>query len=458
MADIKDAYDVIVIGSGGAGMTAAITAHDLGLETIIFEKTDKIGGNTNKASSGMNASETSYQKAAGVDDKKEDFFEETLKGGHGTNHQDLLHYFVDHSDQAIDWLADLEIVLDNLTITGGMSKPRTHRPHDGSAVGGYLVKGLKANVDKREISVITQADVQEILLDQGQVGGVKVEIDDQVREIKSQAVIIASGGFGANAKLVEAARPELAGYVTTSGPGITGDGILMAQDLGAGTVDMDQIQVHPTVHQEEGILIGEAVRGEGAILVDGQGQRFTNELGTRDVVSQAITDLPDHKARLIFDQGVRDRAKAIEFYAAKGYVTEGDDLTELAEKIALPAEKLVQTVADYKQGIAEEKDEFGRTTGLHALDQAPYYAIEIAPGVHYTMGGLSIDQDGRVLKTDGSGYIPGLYACGEVVGGLHGSNRIGGNSIAEIIVFGRLAGQRAAEAVKDKAWVRCNIH
>ncbi|AMB96519.1 flavocytochrome c [Aerococcus urinae] len=451
MADIKDAYDVIVIGSGGAGMTAAITAHDLGLETIIFEKTDKIGGNTNKASSGMNASETSYQKAAGVDDKKEDFFEETLKGGHGTNHQDLLHYFVDHSDQAIDWLADLEIVLDNLTITGGMSKPRTHRPHDGSAVGGYLVKGLKANVDKREISVITQADVQEILLDQGQVGGVKVEIDDQVREIKSQAVIIASGGFGANAKLVEAARPELAGYVTTSGPGITGDGILMAQDLGAGTVDMDQIQVHPTVHQEEGILIGEAVRGEGAILVDGQGQRFTNELGTRDVVSQAITDLPDHKARLIFDQGVRDRAKAIEFYAAKGYVTEGDDLTELAEKIALPAEKLVQTVADYNQGIAEEKDEFGRTTGLHALDQAPYYAIEIAPGVHYTMGGLSIDQDGRVLKTDGSGYIPGLYACGEVVGGLHGSNRIGGNSIAEIIVFGRLAGQRAAEAVKDKA-------
>ncbi|KAA9233689.1 flavocytochrome c [Aerococcus mictus] len=449
MTDIKDAYDVIIIGSGGAGMTAAITAHDLGLETIILEKTDKIGGNTNKASSGMNASETNYQKTAGVEDKKEDFFEETLKGGHGTNHQDLLHYFVDHSAQAIDWLADLGIVLDNLTITGGMSKPRTHRPHDGSAVGGYLVKGLKANVDKRQIPVITQADVQEILVDQGQVQGVKVEIDDQVREIKSQAVIIASGGFGANAKLVEEARPELAGYVTTSGPGITGDGILMAQAAGAGTVDMDQIQVHPTVHQDQGILIGEAVRGEGAILVDSQGQRFTNELGTRDVVSQAITDLPDHKARLIFEQGVRDRAKAIEFYAAKGYVTDGDDLTELAEKIGLPADKLVQTVADYNQGIADGKDEFGRTTGLHALDQAPYYAIEIAPGVHYTMGGLSIDQAGRVLKVDGSGFITGLYACGEVVGGLHGSNRIGGNSIGEIIVFGRLAGQAAAEAVKN---------
>ncbi|AEA00419.1 MULTISPECIES: flavocytochrome c [Aerococcus] len=449
MVDIKDAYDVIIIGSGGAGMTAAITAHDLGLETVIFEKTEKIGGNTNKASSGMNASESSYQEEAGIEDKREDFFEETLKGGHGTNQQDLLHYFVDHSAQAIDWLADLGIVLDNLTITGGMSKPRTHRPHDGSAVGGYLVKGLKANVDKRQIPVITQADVQEILVDQGQVKGVKVEIDDQVREIKSQAVIIASGGFGANAKLVEEARPELAGYVTTSGPGITGDGILMAQAAGAGTVDMDQIQVHPTVHQDQGILIGEAVRGEGAILVDSQGQRFTNELGTRDVVSQAITDLPDHKARLIFDQGVRDRAKAIEFYAAKGYVTDGDGLTELAEKIGLPADKLVQTVADYNQGIAEEKDEFGRTTGLHALDQAPYYAIEIAPGVHYTMGGLSIDQEGHVLKADGSGSIPGLYACGEVVGGLHGSNRIGGNSIGEIIVFGRLAGQKAAEAVKN---------
>ncbi|KAA9220774.1 MULTISPECIES: flavocytochrome c [Aerococcus] len=448
MTDIKDAYDVIIIGSGGAGMTAAITANDLGLETIIFEKTDKIGGNTNKASSGMNASETGYQKAAGVDDKKEDFFQETLKGGHGTNHQDLLHYFVDHSAQAIDWLADLGIVLDNLTITGGMSKARTHRPHDGSAVGGYLVKGLKANLEKRQIPVLTQADVQEILVDKGQVKGVKVAVDGENYQVQGQAVIIAAGGFGANAKLVEAARPELAGYVTTSGPGITGDGILMAQELGAGTVDMDQIQVHPTVHQEEGILIGEAVRGEGAILVDSQGQRFTNELGTRDVVSQAITDLPDHKARLIFDQGVRDRAKAIEFYAAKGYVTEGDDLDQLAEKIGLPADQLTQTVADYNQGLTEGKDELGRTTGLHRLDQAPYYAIEIAPGVHYTMGGLSIDQEARVLKADGSGYIPGLYACGEVVGGLHGSNRIGGNSIAEIIVFGRLAGQRAAEAVK----------
>ena len=448
MTDIKDAYDVIIIGSGGAGMTAAITANDLGLETIIFEKTDKIGGNTNKASSGMNASETGYQKAAGVDDKKEDFFQETLKGGHGTNHQDLLHYFVDHSAQAIDWLADLGIVLDNLTITGGMSKARTHRPHDGSAVGGYLVKGLKANLEERQIPVLTQADVQEILVDKGQVKGVKVAVDGENYQVQGQAVIIAAGGFGANAKLVEAARPELAGYVTTSGPGITGDGILMAQELGAGTVDMDQIQVHPTVHQEEGILIGEAVRGEGAILVDSQGQRFTNELGTRDVVSQAITDLPDHKARLIFDQGVRDRAKAIEFYAAKGYVTEGDDLDQLAEKIGLPADQLTQTVADYNQGLTEGKDELGRTTGLHRLDQAPYYAIEIAPGVHYTMGGLSIDQEARVLKADGSGYIPGLYACGEVVGGLHGSNRIGGNSIAEIIVFGRLAGQRAAEAVK----------
>ncbi|MDK6520202.1 flavocytochrome c [Aerococcus urinae] len=451
MTSLKDAYDVIIIGSGGAGMTAAITAHDLGLETIIFEKTDKIGGNTNKASSGMNASETSYQKAAGVDDKKEDFFEETLKGGHGTNHQDLLHYFVDHSAQAIDWLADLGIVLDNLTITGGMSKARTHRPHDGSAVGGYLVKGLKANLEKRQILVVTQSDVQEILVDQGQVKGVKVTVDGENYQVQGQAVIIAAGGFGANAQLVEAARPELAGYVTTSGPGITGDGVLMAQELGAGTVDMDQIQVHPTVHQEEGILIGEAVRGEGAILVDGQGQRFTNELGTRDVVSQAITDLPDHKARLIFDQGVRDRAKAIEFYAAKGYVAEGEDFDQLAEKIGLPADQLAQTVADYNHGIADGNDDFGRTTGLHELDQAPYYAIEIAPGVHYTMGGLSIDQAGRVLKADGSGFIPGLYACGEVVGGLHGSNRIGGNSIAEIIVFGRLAGQKAAEAVKDKA-------
>ncbi|EAG3041369.1 flavocytochrome c, partial [Listeria monocytogenes] len=292
--EMKKEYDIIIVGSGGAGMSAAIEAKDAGLNPVIFEKMPVVGGNTNKASSGMNASETKFQKEQGIDDSNDAFYEETLKGGHGTNDKELLRYFVDHSADAIDWLDSLDIPLNNLTITGGMSTKRTHRPEDGSAVGEYLVKGLSENVQKREIPVFVNSDVKSLVKEDNQVTGIKVSVEGQAeKEITGKAVVVATGGFGASEELIESVRPDLKGIVTTNQEGSTGDGIKMIEAVGGYTVDMDQIQVHPTVQQDKGVLIGEAVRGEGAILVDYKGNRFVNELDTRDNVTAAINNLSE---------------------------------------------------------------------------------------------------------------------------------------------------------------------
>lgn len=450
--EMKDSYDIVIVGAGGAGMTAALEAKDAGMNPVILEKMPVAGGNTSKSSSGMNASNTKFQKEQGITDSNDAFYEETLKGGHGTNDKEMLRYFVDNSASAIDWLDSIGIRLNNLTITGGMSTKRTHRPEDGSAVGAYLVKGLLENVHKQEIPIFVNSDVKSIKETDGKVSGVTVSVNgEKAKTIAGKAVVVTTGGYGASKELIEKERPDLKGLVTTNQEGSTGDGIKMIEALGGYTVDMDKIQVHPTVQQEKGVLIGEAVRGEGAILVDKDGKRFVNEMDTRDNVTAAINKLSDKAAYLIFDQGVRDRATAIEFYAKQGYVTEADTPEALAEKIKMSSDTLAKTVTDWNTAVTSKNDAaFGRTTGMeHALDTPKYFAIKIGPGIHYTMGGVKINTKTEVLDKDQKA-ITGLYAAGEVTGGLHGDNRIGGNSVAEIIIFGRQAGIQSAAFVKEQ--------
>ncbi|MBL1226054.1 flavocytochrome c [Enterococcus sp. BWR-S5] len=446
ISELKDDYDIIIVGAGGAGMTAAIEAKEKGMNPVIFEKMPVAGGNTLKSSSGMNASETTFQKEEGIEDSNDKFYEETLEGGHGTNDKELLRYFVDNSASAIDWLDSIGIKLNNLTITGGMSEKRTHRPEDGSAIGEYLVDGLFQNVKENDIPLFVNADVTKINETDGTVTGVSVTFKDETtKDITGKAVIVTTGGYGANSDIIEKYRPDLKGYVTTNQSGSTGDGIKMIEEVGGTTVDMDQIQIHPTVQQDKGVLIGEVVRGEGGILVSQEGTRFVNELDTRDKVSAAITALPEKSAYLIFDAGVKERAKAIEFYEQQGYVVEGESIEALANELDMPADKLEETLKTWNADVkAQDDTAFGRTTGMdNDLSKAPYYAIKIAPGIHYTMGGVKINKETQVLNKDGKA-ITGLYAAGEVTGGLHGENRIGGNSVGEIIVFGRQAGVQAA--------------
>ncbi|WP_340006713.1 flavocytochrome c [Paenibacillus sp. FSL K6-0276] len=447
---LKDKYDIIIVGAGGAGMTAALEAKENGMNPVIFEKMPIAGGNTLKSSSGMNASETKFQKDQGIQDSNDLFYEETLKGGHGTNDKNTLRFFVDNSASAIDWLDSKGIRLNNITITGGMKEKRTHRPEDGSAVGQYLVSGLVKNVQEQEIPIFVNANVKEIMEKGGEVDGVKVIFNEKdEKNIAADAVIITTGGFGANMDMIAKFRPDLKGYVTTNQEGSTGDGIKVIEQLGGTTVDMDQIQVHPTVQQEKSYLIGEAVRGEGAILVSSDGKRFTNELDTRDNVTAAINKLPEKSAYLVFDSGVKSRAKAILQYEKMGFVIQGDSIEALAKEMGVPADQLKTTLDTWNSAVKNKKDaEFDRTTAMeNDLSSAPYYAIKIGPGIHYTMGGVKINSNTEVLNKSGK-PIPGLFAAGEVTGGLHGQNRIGGNSVAEIIIFGYQAGIKSAEFVK----------
>lgn len=446
---LKDNYDIIIIGAGGAGMSAALEAKEKGMNPVILEKMPVAGGNTSKSSSGMNASETKFQKEQSIEDSNDLFYEESLKGGHDTNNKEMLRFFVDNSASAIDWLDSIGIRLNNITITGGMNEKRTHRPEDGSAVGQYLVSGLFKNVQEQEIPLFVNADVKEITEQDGKVSGVKVifnQIDEKI--ITANAVIVTTGGFGSNMGMISDDRPDLKGFVTTNQVGSTGDGIKMIEAVGGTTVDMDQIQVHPTVQQDKSYLIGEAVRGEGALLISSEGKRFTNELDARDKVTAAIDTLPEKAAILVFDSGVKSRVKAIEQYEKLGFVIQGDSIEALAKEIAVPADQLQTTLDTWNSAVKNKKDtEFGRTTGMdNDLSSAPYYAIKIAPGIHYTMGGVIINTNTEVLNEAGTA-IPGLFAAGEVTGGLHGENRIGGNSVAEIIIFGRQSGIKAAEFV-----------
>lgn len=449
---IKDRYDVVIIGSGGAGLTSAIQAYELGLSPVILEKMDKLGGNTTRASSGMNAAETYVQLDHKIVDSFAEFYNETFIGGGKQNNPELLKFFTEHGALAIDWLAQHDIKLEDLTISGGMHTMRTHRPNSLAPIGGYLVTELLKQVAKDQIPLFDNIKVTDLLMDEGRISGVKVAHQRRDFEIKADAVILATGGFGAGKDLLAKYRSDLVNLKTTNQPGATGDGLRLAERIGAKLVDMDQVQVHPTVQQDtpHAFLIGEAVRGEGAILVNDEAKRFVNELDTRKNVTKAIDDLGGTGAYLIFDRDIRKRVQAIEFYDHIGLVKTGQTLENLAETMGLNPETLHQTVYDWNNFVQNQNDtDFGRTTGMERnICDGPFYAIHIAPAVHYTMGGVAINHQTQVLNNDGK-VIDGLYAAGEVVGGLHGNNRIGGNSIAETIIFGRQAGQQVFKYLKD---------
>ncbi|KOQ95141.1 flavocytochrome c [Pluralibacter gergoviae] len=439
-------YDVVVVGSGGAGLAAAIQAHDEGASVLIVEKMPTIGGNTIKASAGMNAAETRFQRVKGIQDSKELFYAETLKGGGNKNNPELLQRFVENAPEAIEWLARRGIMLNDITTTGGMSIDRTHRPRDGSAVGGYLISGLVRNVNKRGIDVMLDTEVDEILFDGGEVSGVRLLTDEkEVITVQAKSVVVATGGFSANSQMVVKYRPDLEGFVTTNHKGATGGGIALLERIGANTVDMGEIQIHPTVEQNTSYLISESIRGGGAILVNQQGERFYNEMSTRDKVSAAIIALPEHYAYIVFDEHVRAKNRAADEYIAKGLVTSASSPRELAATLGLGEDAFLATLERYNGFVAKQHDDdYGRTTALRApINEGPFHAIRIAPGVHHTMGGVTVNTRTEVLNARQQ-VIPGAFAAGEVVGGIHGGNRIGGNAVADIIIFGTLAGHQAA--------------
>jgi fumarate reductase flavoprotein subunit len=439
------AYDIIVVGAGGSGLATAVSVKENGVASVtIFEKEIANGGNTNFSSSGMNASETRFQRAQGIEDTNALFVEDTFKGGKEKAVLSLVEHLCDNSAAAVDWLDGHGITLDNISQTAGSSVKRCHRPTDGSAVGATLVPGLVDVVQAIEVPVVNESDVTGIVMKDGAVAGVKLA-SGAVCDAK--AVVLTTGGFGANFDMILEYRPDLKGYVTTNMPGTTGDGMKMAEAVGAGLVDMDQIQIHPTVHQENGALIAEAMRGGGGILVNKEGKRFIDEMKTRDVVSATELEQTDGSVFVIYDQQVFDANKDAASYQDRGLSVKAETLAALARDIGMDAPALEATVAAYnavtKDGIA---DGLGRTQGLATFGSGPFYACAVAPGIHHCMGGIRIDEKCQALTKDGK-PIPGLFAAGETTGGIHGANRLGGNAVCDIMVNGRTAGEWAARYV-----------
>ena len=437
--------EIVIIGAGGAGMTAAIMLQQAGKDFVILEKMPYVGGNTTKATGGMNASETHYQKEQGIEDSNALFAADTMKGGHALNDSSLVAVMANSSAGAIDWLDTIGAELPKISFSGGASVNRIHAPADGSGVGAYLVDRFSAKLNELGVKVMLETAATELLTDEdGKIAGVKAVGPDAIYTINARAVILASGGFGANEAMYTTYRPDLKGTVTTNAPGATGDGIVMAQALGADLVDIEQIQLHPTVEQTTSILITESVRGDGAILVNQGGVRFTNELLTRDAVSAAELAQEGSYAYIIFDQKLRDNLKAIEKYVKSGITVQADTIEGLAEQLGIDPATLAKTLNDWNEIVKNQRDtQFGRTTGMKEdLTTAPYYAIKIAPGIHHTMGGVKINTAAEVINTEGAA-IPGLFAAGEVCGGVHGGNRLGGNAVADIVIFGRIAAESA---------------
>ncbi|WP_033154151.1 flavocytochrome c [Pseudobutyrivibrio ruminis] len=457
--DYEGTADIVVIGGGGAGMTAAISAAEEGKSVILLEKNSILGGNTARASSGMNAAETHYEEEQGVEDSVQSFIDDTMASGKNMNDPELVKVLAENTSGAIDWLDSEGIELNGpLATMGGLSANRTHRPVDADGniipVGSYLVDKLSARMDELGIEVHTNTAATEIIMEDGKAAGVKATGSSGNNvTIHADAVIVATGGFGGNMDKVTEYRPDLEGYISTNVTTASGDAIDFLGDLNADFVDLDQIQLHPTVVPTDGTLVGEALRGDGAILVNKEGHRFFNETGTRDEVSAAEIEQPTGNVWLIVNQDMYEGSAVISKLEKGGYLVNGETLDDLAKAMEFDAdatEALKETVATWSGYVASGVDEdFGREIGAVKTDlsSGPYYAVNVGPGIHHCMGGVKINTSAEVIDTDGN-PIEGLYACGEVTGGIHGANRLGGNAVADIVVYGRIAAESAIEYIE----------
>lgn len=442
--------DVLIVGAGGAGLTAAVRANQEGMDVLVLEKMPMVGGNSLKASGGMNCADTKFQAAQGITDSGvEEFIEDTMNGGHQLNDRALVTTLAENSSEAVEWLESIGAPLPKVAATGGTTHKYLHSPEDGSPVGQYLVAKLSEEAQKQGINIMLNTRATEILTENGEAIGVKAEDTEHEYTVYASAVVLATGGFGSDFDLMCSYNPSLANAVTTNHPGATGDGIKMAEAIGADTVDMEQIQLHPTVYQATSMLVSEKMRSLGAILVNQEGKRFCNDLSTRDAVSAAELEQTGGYAYIIFDQNLVDHNKSAQEYINKGMAVQGESYEELAKNMSLKGEAIesfVQTMEVWNKAVETGVDEeFGRNNGMDdALTTAPFYAIQIAPGIHHTMGGIRINTNAEVIDTQGN-VIPGLFAAGETTGGVHGGNRIGGNAVCDFVVFGRIAGANAAE-------------
>ena len=461
--DAEYTCDVVVVGGGGAGLASAISAQQSGANVIVMEKLDILGGSTNVSEGALNAVDPERQGAQGIEDSVGKFIKQTYEGGHGVGDLELISYLCMNSMDAVRWLESIGVEFkDEIGTATGALWQRSHYPTTPS--GNSYIRVFEKYIAEHEgITVLTGTTADHILTDENgtAIGVVGTAKDGSTVTVNANSVILATGGFGANKALLAEYNTGVWAHVDVTKLGCTnlalaatGAGIEMAREVGADVTGMSDIQLHPCGTPGTGLMENIRTSGRNRIFVNIYGDRFVNEGAARDTLAQAIFD-QDEQTYYVIVNSVRypsrdfvdNNGATIENMVAQGSVIEADTLEELAEKIGADPEKLQKSIDDYNAIVRGElEDPLGFKANNKAdveMTEGPWYACKKVPTVHHTMGGLLINDKTQVINTEGN-VIPGLFACGEVTGGIHGSNRLGGNAIADCMTFGKLAGEMAA--------------
>lgn len=449
--------DVVVIGGGGAGLAAAVSAHENGAKVIVAEKMPRLGGNTILAGSAFNAVDPERQKKQGIEDSLDKHFTQTYEGGDKVGNTELIRTFVEGAYPTLEWLEGLGLEFEDevFTVAGGMW-PRAHRTIKPLGTGYISTYENYINEHQDDMEILLDTEITELIVKDNRVVGVKGKgLKGEVIIHANNGVIIASGGFGASRELRDKYNehwPSLTNLKSTNHPGATGDGLIMAEAVGANLVGLEHIQLLPLGDPETGSLSGNVNKGvTSSIFVNKDGNRFVDEGARRDVMTRALMEQEDALMWIVLDSKsyptgdtLNNFGETIDELIEQGRAFKGETLEELAEKIGVDANNLAKALEEFNEAVEKgEPDAFGRTLFDKKIDTAPFYAGSRVPTVHHTMGGIEINTSAQVLDVNGK-VIPGLYAAGEVTGGIHGSNRLGGNALADIAVFGRIAGESAA--------------
>lgn len=463
--------DVAVIGGGGTGLAAAVSALENGAaKVVIIEKLGYLGGSTNVSGGALNAVDDKRQKAQGIKDSIPTFFDATMKGGHNVGNPALVHYLTDNACKTVEWMEKQGVVFrDKIgAATGSLGQ----RSHYGVKPAGYAYTSVFENVLKTKykdrVEFLMECPAEAILTDaSGKVTGVKAVRHGQPVTVKAASVILATGGFGAKVKFRQEVNTGVWKEVvldknigtTNINQAAQGDGLVMARKVGANLIGLSDIQLHPNGTPGTGLMQDIATSGRNRLFINLNGERFVNEGAARDTLCKAIFAQPKGTYWLVMnklrypDQNKPDRmGVTMKDMLALGRVKSADTLEELAKVIGVPADNLKASVAEYNKAASHqvEKDKFGfaaTNTDDAPMTEGPWYACLKVPTVHHTMGGVEINTKAEVIGADGK-PIAGLFAAGEVTGGIHGANRLGGNAIADVFTFGRLAGQSAARNAK----------
>jgi len=480
-------HQVIVVGGGLGGLSAAHTVLEHGCKVVVIDKNAFFGGNSTKATSGINGALTRSQRKLNIADSPEIFSEDTMRGG--ASRPDLVEVLCGESAPAVDWVIDkFGIDLSLVSRLGGHSMPRTHRGKErfpGMTITYGLMEKLEDIAEQKDspARILLKTKVTKLITDRdGNVCGCDCETRDGKQFQEYGPVIVATGGFGADFtadSLLSKHRPDLAHLPTTNGDHCTGDGLKMHMAVGGECVDLEWVQVHPTglVHPEEPdakvkFLAAEALRGVGGVLLDINGKRFANELGRRDYVTGMMwknegLKLGDTTGFFLCLNGkASDEIKwHCKHYKGRGIMKSYSNMGEFAKEYNIPIANIEATFKDYNE-IAEKQDKdaangpFDAYGGgkswdmwgkkffhnLPLVTNDEFHVAIVTPVIHYCMGGMAINPAAEGLGA-GDKVIPGIFAAGEAAGGIHGNNRLGGNSLLDCVVFGRVSGRSAARFV-----------